>query len=95
MKPKLRPLSGERLASAIPDGIAEMIVVTMSAIPAYGAQLVGPVPRDVQFYNRFAAGVSATAKEAEAATALVAFLTTPHAVTVIRAKGMEPGAPPQ
>jgi molybdate transport system substrate-binding protein len=93
MKPKLRPMPADRIAQAVPSGEAEMIVVTMSVIVGYGAELVGPVPSELQFYNRFAAGVGASAKQAEAAKALIKFLTAPAAVPVIKAKGMEPGTP--
>jgi molybdate transport system substrate-binding protein len=93
MAAKLRPLSGERLARAIPSGEADMLVVTMSVIPSYGADLAGPIPTELQFYNRFAAGVTTKASETETATALVRFLTTPQAIAIIKAKGMEPGAP--
>ena len=93
MKPKLKPLSGDALVQAVPSGEAEMIVATISDIIAGGTALVGPLPSEVQFYNRFAAGVGANAKEAEAAKALIKFLTAPAAVPVIKAKGMEPGAP--
>ena len=93
MQPKLKPLSGARLAAAIPSGEADLIVMTMSAIPGSGAELVGPLPPEIQVYNRFAAAVGVRARDAEAAKALVRFLTTPAAVAVIKAKGMEPGAP--
>ena len=93
MRPKLKPLSGEDLATAIPSGEADMLVVTMSVIPTYGGDVAGPVPEELQFYNRFAAAVTTKAKETDAARALVKFLTTPAAVSVIKAKGMEPGAP--
>jgi ABC-type molybdate transport system substrate-binding protein len=39
----------------------------------------------------FAAGLHTGAKEAEAAKALVKFLTAPAAVPVIKQKGLEPG----
>jgi ABC-type molybdate transport system substrate-binding protein len=39
----------------------------------------------------FAAGVHTGAAQAEAAKALVKFLTSPQAVPVIKKKGMEPG----
>ena len=58
-----------------------------------GAELVGPVPSELQTYIRFTAGGSPSAKEAEVAKALIKFLTSPAAVAVIKAKGMEPGAP--
>jgi len=92
MKPKLKPLSGDALVQAVPSGEAEMIVGTISDIVG-AADLVGPLPSELQLYIRFAAGVGASAKEAEAAKALIKFLTAPAAVPVIRAKGMEPGKP--
>lgn len=93
MKSKLKPLSGDALVQAVPSGEAEMIVATISDIIAGATALVGPLPSELQFYNRFAAGVAANAKEAEAAKALIKFLTAPAAVPVIKAKGMEPGTP--
>jgi molybdate transport system substrate-binding protein len=93
MKPRLKPMSGDALRKAVPAGDAEMIIVTISVIVAGAAELVGPVPSELQFYNRFAAGVGARAKEAEAAKGLIRLLTAPAAVAVIKANGMEPGAP--
>ena len=96
MKPKLKPLAGDALAQAVPSGEAEMVVMTISGIVASGAELVGPVPsqlQELQGYNRFAVGVSASAKQAEAAKALIKLLTSPAAVPVIKANGMEPGTP--
>jgi molybdate transport system substrate-binding protein len=91
MKPKLKPMPADRIARAVPSGEAEMIVVTMSVIVGSDAELVGPVPSELQFYNRFTAGIGASAKQADAAEALIKFLTAPAAAPVIRAKGMEPG----
>lgn len=93
MRSKVRPMSPDALTRAVPSGDAEMIVVTMSVILAGAGELVGPVPSELQFYNRFAAGVSASAKQAEAAHAFIKLLTAPAAALVIRAKGMEPGTP--
>ena len=92
-KPKLRPMPADKIAQAVPSGEAEMIVVTMSVIVGSGADLVGPVPPELQFYNSFAAGVGANTKEAEASKALVKFLTGPAAIQVIKSNGMEPGRP--
>ncbi len=93
MKPKLKPMSGDVLAQAVPRGEAEMIISSISDIIAGGTVLVGPLPSELQLYIRFAAGVGTNAKEAEAAKALIQFLTAPAAVPVIKAKGMEPGTP--
>lgn len=70
-----------------------MSVVAISNIVEFGADLVGPLPLELQSYIGFAAGVGARAEEAEAANALIRLLTSPTAVTVIKAKGMEPGTP--
>jgi molybdate transport system substrate-binding protein len=93
MKPKLRPMSADRIPQAVPNGEAEMIVVTMSVIMVPGAEVVGPVPAELQFYNRFAGAVGTNAKHAQAAAALLGFLAAPAAAVVIKAKGLQPGTP--
>jgi len=55
------------------------------------AELVGPFPSDLQWYLVLTAGVSTASKNADAAKALIKFLTAPGAVPVLKAKGMEPG----
>jgi molybdate transport system substrate-binding protein len=54
---------------------------------------LGPIPAELQSWVVFTGGVSVTAKEPDAGRALLAFLTTPAAVAVFKAKGMEPVAP--
>lgn len=61
----------------------------LMAVP--GIDIVGPLPPDIQSMTVFSAGLSTAAKNAEGAKALIAFLTTPRAVGVIRSKGMEAG----
>lgn len=93
MQPKLRPLAPAALEKAIPNGEAEMIVVTISVIMAGAAEFVGPVPAELQFYNRFAAALGGRAREPEAAKALLATFTSTAATAVLKANGMEPGVP--
>jgi molybdate transport system substrate-binding protein len=90
MKPKLKPMPDDMLARAVASGEAEMIVGAASNVMESGADLVGPVPRELQISIPFTAGISATAKETEAAKALISFLRTPAAAMVMKAKGMEP-----
>jgi molybdate transport system substrate-binding protein len=61
----------------------------LMAVP--GIDIVGPLPPDVQIMTVFSAGLSANAKNVEGGNALIHFLTTPKAVAVIKAKGMEVG----
>ena len=56
-----------------------------------GVDYVGPLPAEVQQTTVFSSGIVADAKEAEAARALVKFLTTPEAGAAFRKRGMEPG----
>jgi molybdate transport system substrate-binding protein len=64
--------------------MAELIAVD-------GIDVVGPLPKEIQSVTPFTAGVTANASHAEAGRALIAFLTTPAAKAVIKAKGLEPG----
>jgi molybdate transport system substrate-binding protein len=59
-------------------------------LPVTGAQYVGPFPPDVQLYSEFVAGVAAASKHREAAQAFIATLTTPAAVALFIAAGLEP-----
>jgi molybdate transport system substrate-binding protein len=49
--------------------------------------LAGPLPDDIQNYTRFGAGVVASSKQPQPAKALIEFLSTPHAATILKAKG--------
>jgi molybdate transport system substrate-binding protein len=72
-------------------GKAEVLLTLISEIvSAKGMELDGPLPKEFQTYVAFAAGVSANAKNAEAAKAAVKFLTGPKAAAAYKAKGMEP-----
>jgi molybdate transport system substrate-binding protein len=55
-----------------------------------GATLVGPLPPEIQNFTVYSAGLSAAAKEQATASGLIKFLTGPHALPIIKAKGMEP-----
>ena len=91
MKPKLRPQLEGNTVDVVATGEAEMAVsgtVTIKAVP--GADLAGELPRELQTYVLFTAGLSATAKEPVAGRALLDFLATPSAVAVFKAKGLDP-----
>jgi molybdate transport system substrate-binding protein len=59
------------------------------AVP--GIDIVGPLPPGIQMPTVFSGGISTAAQNAEGAKALLQFLTTPRAKSVLRAKGMEAG----
>ena len=62
-------------------------------IPVSGIEVVGPFPRELQMNIVFSAAIMTGAKYPEVSRQLIEFLRTPEAVTVIKTKGMEPGAP--
>ena len=94
MKPKLKPMGPGAAYKSVASGEVEIIVAVVPGIVAApGIELVGPFPSELQTYISFTAGVSAGAKEPEAARSLIKFLTSPEAVAVIKGKGLEPGTP--
>lgn len=91
MKAKTRPQqSAERIAHAVADGEAELGFAVISLIlPVRGAEVLGLFPPELQDYVVYTVGVGAAAKEPEAAKALINFLRSESAASVLRAKGME------
>jgi molybdate transport system substrate-binding protein len=63
----------------------------VAILPVKGAELVGPLPGELQNIIVYAAGLAPGSEQSGTARALVAFMTTPEVVRMIRAKGMEPG----
>ena len=59
-------------------------------LPVPGIDYVGPLPPEIQQFTVFAAGITAHARHADVAKALVAHFTAPAAATAIRLSGMEP-----
>lgn len=73
-------------------GEAELGIQLISEIVSIpGAELLGPLPGDLQKVNVLLGGIVVNAREADAASALFKFLTSPVAVEVIKKAGMEPG----
>ena len=92
LKDKIKLLPPENpAANAVANGEAEIGMTQISEILPYaGAELVGPLPPEIQLITSFAAAAGTTAKQAEPATALIKFLTAPAAAPVFKAKGLDP-----
>ena len=93
IKPKLK-LVGGGLAPVDPvaKGDAEIGLTTISEIlPVPGIELVGPLPAEIQNFIVYTAAVPENAKEPAAAKALIDFLTSSRATSVLKSKGLEPG----
>jgi len=90
IRPKARLKQGGYVADLVASGEAELAVHQISEIvPVKGVVLVGPLPAEVQNLTTYSAGLSAAAKDAAAAKALIDHLAGPAAAPVLAARGME------
>ena len=90
VKSKTR-LTSRPVAEIVAEGEAEVGMQQIVAIlPVSGAELVGPLPSELQNIIVYAAGLSAGSQNAATARALIAFLARPEVAHLIRARGMEP-----
>jgi molybdate transport system substrate-binding protein len=91
MKLKTRLTTGP-VAELVAKGEADIGLQQIVAIlPVKGAELVGPLPDELQNIIVYAAGLARGARDHSAARSFIAFMTTPEVARIIRAKGMEPG----
>jgi molybdate transport system substrate-binding protein len=77
--------AGEMVAAGDIE-LAAAQVPELMAVP--GAEVVGPLPAELQTVTIFSVGVTTSAKNAAAANALIDFLAGPRAAPVYRAKGL-------
>jgi molybdate transport system substrate-binding protein len=91
LKQKTRLLIKDTVSELVAIGEVEIGMVVIPNILAMpGAELVGPLPPELQSYIDFPAAIGAGAKQPKAAEELIKFLKGPAAIPVIRSKGMEP-----
>jgi molybdate transport system substrate-binding protein len=80
-----------RVAELVARGEADMAVQQIAELlPVTGAQYVGPFPPELQLYSEFSAGVASASKHRDAGNAFIAALTTPDAIALFTAAGLEP-----
>jgi molybdate transport system substrate-binding protein len=85
-------LTSRLVAEIVAEGEAEVGMQQIVAIlPVKGAELVGPLPSELQNIIVYAAGLAPGAAQSGAARTFVAYLAMPEVVGLIRTKGMEPG----
>jgi molybdate transport system substrate-binding protein len=82
----------ESVSEMVAAGDVELgIIVIPNILSVPGAEVVGPIPPDVQSYIMFTAAVSAQSPNQQAARELIKLLKAPGTIPLIKAKGMEPG----
>jgi molybdate transport system substrate-binding protein len=94
VRAKAKLKKGGHVADLVVSGEAELGLHQISEIvPVKGAELVGPLPKEIQNTTTYAAGLGADSKQTDAANALIKVFSGPAAAAVLRSKGMEPAAP--
>ena|SRR5262252_4663082 len=88
LQPKIKLLDVV-VSEALTKGEVEVGLTQISEIvPHTTVELAGPLPADIQVYTVYSAGIAPASHDG--AAALVQFLTSPAAVSVLKANGMEP-----
>jgi molybdate transport system substrate-binding protein len=93
VRPKAKLKNGGYVADLVASGEAELGLHQISEIvPVKGVALVGPLPKEIQNTTTYAAGLSASVQNKDAAQALIKMLSGPEAAAVLKSKGMDPAS---
>lgn len=94
MKGKTKPQKGlPGVMKAVAGGEAELgFAVISNIVSERSVELVGRVPSELQYQVVLKAGIAAAAQQADAAKALVTYLTTLESATEFKARGLDPSA---
>ena len=90
-KRKMTRGGAETMAALAHDDVDVALTFISEIVTEPGVEVVGPAPAAISEPTRFVAFVSAQSKEPEAAKALLAYLSSPEAAAVYKARGMEAG----
>jgi len=91
MKSKTVLVPGAQAGDLVAKGEVEMGVAQASEIASVpGAQVVGPLPGDLNSAIVFSVGIGSTSKDPAAAKSLIELLTGPAGAAVLKSKGMDP-----
>jgi len=92
LKPKTIKPDTESVSERVAAGEVELgLTVIPNTLSAPGAELVGPLPEEIQSYIMFTAAASPQSPNLAAARELIRRLTAPATVPLLKSKGMEPG----
>jgi molybdate transport system substrate-binding protein len=94
MKPKTKfPPEGGFSARLLATGEVELAVQLISELVLVPeAEIIGPLPGDLQSISVYAVAIPAAAIQPEAAKAMIKYLQSPEATAIMKAKGLEPAA---
>jgi len=90
VKAKTRLVAGGYPAELVAKGEVELVVHQISEIiPVKGVIVVGPLPKELQKYTVYSAGVVARSPSPEAARAFIAYVTGPSFRPKLAAAGLD------
>jgi molybdate transport system substrate-binding protein len=87
---KVQPAPAQ-IIEAVANGDAELAVFLLNVITDPRLDVVGPFPAEIQREVVYTVSIAANSKQAEAAKAFIAYLMSPAAAAMIKAKGLNPG----
>jgi molybdate transport system substrate-binding protein len=91
IKSKAVETDGEMVSELVAEGKVELgLIVIPNIMSVPNAELVGPLPVEINSVVMFTAGVSAQSPNQRAARELIKLLNSPEAKPVIKAKGNDP-----
>lgn len=91
VRAKAKLKNGGYVADLLVSGEAELGLHQISEIvPVKGVTLVGPLPKEIQNVTNYSAGLSPSAKDKDAAQALIKMFSSPAAADLLKSKGMDP-----
>ena len=92
--PKVKLAAGGpngRVSALVASGEAEIGVQQVSELMSNpGVEVIGMLPAELQQITVYSAGVTTSARQAEAAQALIQALTAPSTAAIYKAKGLDP-----
>jgi molybdate transport system substrate-binding protein len=92
LEPKTIKPATEAVSEMVAAGEVEIgIIVIPNILSVPGAELVGPLPAEIQSYITFTAAVSPDSPNQQAARDVIKLMKSPAGVQSIKQKGMEPG----
>src|SRR5262249_37389572 len=89
-KPKsCRSPTGGAVAPVAKGDVGMAVITLANIVNVPGVELAGLLPRDMQHYTVYTAGVATGANNADGARALLGLIMAPETTPVIEAEGME------
>jgi molybdate transport system substrate-binding protein len=96
MEGKAKMIPAEPVAAVVARGDAELGFQQISELlPIPGAELVGPLPLELQKITIFSAALTENGKEREQGKALIDFLASPAAAPALLKSGLDPMVAPR